>query len=1213
MASQDSTDGGQQLLLGKMLLERGLITPDQLREALAERARSLSDGSARPLGIILVAKGFLSDSQLVNLLAEQAPRPPSSSSGSTINIPALAPQMASLTRLGKYELESELGRGGMGVVYQATDMQLNRRVALKLMLSNPSADSKEASLDEERFVQEAQLSAKLKHPNIVTVYEAGIMEGRRFLAMEMIDGQALSDWRRGEGISLKQQVEVLRDVALAVHHAHEQGILHRDLKPRNVLVTGSHHPYVTDFGLAKSLGAKVNHSLTGSGAVVGTPAYMSPEQAQGHERVDWRTDIYSLGVMLYEILTGRTPFTGDSPIEILMKVVKDPVPPPSTVVEGAAALGLDKTIENICLKALAKKDRDRYVTAKAFAEDLTRWLNGEQVKVHAPKVKRSYAWAYIVGVAAGLLLVIGATIVMTVGRHPSVEAELDQGRKFMELHNYLDARIWFSRALAKDPANQEALKGEREAHVAADAVDRENQDKLRTLADAQKKEAERKRLEAEEKARTAQQEGLPEDEVQKLLAAAKSLDEEASRNDAAAKEVESRLYPTGKKPPKVDPGPAPDDPWRESVNLLKLVDLQRGVLRGTWILQDDKMLSDREPFARVEIPYLPPEEYDLRVVFSRKSGNDAVAIILPTRWGRSFTWEMGAWGNTVTGFQAVREPTRSPNHPWAVHSTVALENERVYSAVIQVRKQTLKVLLDGQVVSTWRTDYLDLSLDPNWKLRGNTHFGLGSLESPTEFHRVDLLEVTGKGRHRETLPILTLKAVPVSGIALKPGIVGDYFYGNDFEVQAYRRVDAAVNFNWGDGAAWPAGPVDGFSCRWSGYLQVPKKGKYLFAAASDDGARLFIDGVQVLANWRLNADASRSAPIWLEEGFHRIVAEHFEVAYLAVMVLSWGEVGGLPPAPIGAKSYFYDPQEAKPFQPPRFPEFLGTLAGHTNSVTSAAFKPDGKMLATASEDRKVKLWLIQGRRESTYLSPQPQGVLTVAWSPDGKRIATGAEDNRIRIYDASTGSEVRTLEGHGAFVTSVAFSPDGTLLASGSTDRTIKIWDLESFTERATLVGHMGGVEGVAFHPEGKLLGSASLDRTARVWDVEKAKEVLTLKGHAGAVQCLAFSPESRTLATGSWDSLIKVWSTDSGKELQSFRAHHSEVLCIAYSGDGKLLASGGTDAMVRIWEAGTGKELRTLPGHTARVNGLAFAREGRLLVSASFDTTARLWDLSSW
>ncbi len=348
------------------------------------------------------------------------PRPASpSAGGDTIR---LAP-------FGKYTLIRELGRGGMGFVYEALDTQLDRRVALKMLYTSPNADPKEALLDEERFLREAKLSASLpKHPHLVSVYESGVIDGRRYLAMELIDGQPMSAWRRLGSVTLRQQVALLRDVAQAVHHAHEHGIVHRDLKPQNILVDAKNQPNVTDFGLAKSVGTRAALSLTASGMVVGTPSYMSPEQAQGLSTIDRRSDIYAMGVLLYEILTGQLPFTGQSPVDILMKVLRDPLVPPSTAVrtrrpEGAAAPAPDRVpsavihavvdpgLEAVCLKAMAREPAQRYATAQAFAEDLTAWLKGDPVGARPPAVCRPRSlpggWA-----AAGVLAAVAAALGM---------------------------------------------------------------------------------------------------------------------------------------------------------------------------------------------------------------------------------------------------------------------------------------------------------------------------------------------------------------------------------------------------------------------------------------------------------------------------------------------------------------------------------------------------------------------------------------------------------------------------------------------------------------------------------------------------------------------------------------------------------------------------------------------------------------------------------
>ena len=249
-----------------------------------------------------------------------------------------------LRSLGKYRLVREMGRGGSGIVYEAIDTSLDRRVALKVFAENPLATAAGRSEDQQRFLREAKLTANLpKHPSIVGLYEAEIIDGKRYISMEFIEGQSLADWSESEGVDFKKRVQVLRDAALAVHHAHEHHVIHRDLKPGNILIDAAGKPHLTDFGLAKQVGADV--SLTGGGLVVGTPHYMSPEQAQGLKTLDHRTDVYSLGIILYEFLAGRRPFEGDSAMEIMMKAVRTQAPHPSTVMKESmaeVARGLDK-------------------------------------------------------------------------------------------------------------------------------------------------------------------------------------------------------------------------------------------------------------------------------------------------------------------------------------------------------------------------------------------------------------------------------------------------------------------------------------------------------------------------------------------------------------------------------------------------------------------------------------------------------------------------------------------------------------------------------------------------------------------------------------------------------------------------------------------------------------------------------------------------------
>ncbi len=384
---------GRDALIGKLALELHWVTALQLREALAEQWAEVESGKnrGRPLGSILVARGILTEVQLEQL-QEQV----------RISIPAYPP-------FGKYAVIREIGRGAMGVVYEAEDTLLGRRVALKMLITPSARDPEDGRPEEERFLRESRLHKSLPpHPGIVPVLEAGVIDGRRYLAMELIDGVPLNLWTRHGSVTVRQRVALLADVALAVHHAHRHGVLHRDLKPENILVDRTHQARITDFGLARMIGAEALPLASGTGTVLGTPAYMSPEQVRGGREVDARSDVYALGVMLYEILTGRRPFTGDSPYEIMMKTVNEEVVPPSKVTSIQINPVLYRNLENICLIALSKDARDRYPDAEAFARDLSKWLRGEDVRIVVPRRWRVWRSRRLLPILAGGLLLAAA-------------------------------------------------------------------------------------------------------------------------------------------------------------------------------------------------------------------------------------------------------------------------------------------------------------------------------------------------------------------------------------------------------------------------------------------------------------------------------------------------------------------------------------------------------------------------------------------------------------------------------------------------------------------------------------------------------------------------------------------------------------------------------------------------------------------------------------
>ncbi|HVW38599.1 MAG TPA: protein kinase [Pirellulales bacterium] len=293
--------------------------------------------------------------------------------GSTEPGPAAFPR-----RFGEYELLEEIARGGMGVIYKARHMRLDRIVALKMILAGQLA----AESDIIRFRSEASTAASLQHPHIVAVHEVGEQDGQFYFTMDYVEGASLADMVRVSPLPALRAAQYVKTLALAVQYAHEQGTLHRDLKPPNVLIDRFDQPRITDFGLAKRISG--GSDLTAAGQIMGTPSYMPPEQAQGkHDLVGPASDVYALGAILYELLTGRPPFRAETPLDTLMQVLD---------VEPAAPRLLNpkapRDLEDICLKCLEKAPHARYPSAQALADDLDAFLRGETVSAERGAVSR---------------------------------------------------------------------------------------------------------------------------------------------------------------------------------------------------------------------------------------------------------------------------------------------------------------------------------------------------------------------------------------------------------------------------------------------------------------------------------------------------------------------------------------------------------------------------------------------------------------------------------------------------------------------------------------------------------------------------------------------------------------------------------------------------------------------------------------------------------
>ena len=499
-------------LLGRILVDGALVDAARVEECLQAQSRAIEEGEdpPPPLGELLIRKGYASDTDIEQALdlqtkvrltcascgkdcaiedlnvesmdrcpscggpleaqasePEPEPEPPPPPPAPPPPEPAPAPDLGTISH---YQVLRKIGEGGVGAVYEALDTQLNRKVALKILRSDLREGAGAGEKEVRRFVREAQLAANLpKHPHIVAVYEIGDQDGCHFIAMELIQGRTFDQWKRASAPPLRTQIRVLRDVALAVHHAHDHGTLHRDLKPGNILIDGHEKPYVVDFGIARPVKLKPGDPGL-SGVIAGTASYISLEQAEGVPDLDARTDVYSMGAILYEILSGRTPHTGGSREEVLEKLRADP-PPPGGFARSRPFSTVDTAVERICLKAIARDRAQRTPSARAFADELTQWLESRE-KARAAGSRRPRKVLLIAGGALAVTILILVLVLALRPSGPDFQKDLRRARTLADSGRIEQALSEYERILVVAPALPAARDGrdEMRRRLMSDAV-----------------------------------------------------------------------------------------------------------------------------------------------------------------------------------------------------------------------------------------------------------------------------------------------------------------------------------------------------------------------------------------------------------------------------------------------------------------------------------------------------------------------------------------------------------------------------------------------------------------------------------------------------------------------------------------------------------------------------------------------------------------------
>lgn len=1079
-------------------------------------------------------------------------------------------------RFGDYELLEEVARGGMGVVYRARQRSLNRLVAIKMILAGNLATLESL----ERFRLEAKAAARLHHEGIVRIYEIGEHQGQHFFSMELVDGVSLADVLddytidpRADAVLNRNQERMIAELFVKIAHAldfaHQHGVLHRDIKPSNILIDKKGNPHLTDFGLAKLTGHEES-GLTLSNAVLGTPGYLSPEQAAGKLDVTTAADIYGLGATLYELFTGQPPFVGNSAVETMWRAIKE-VPPSPRQLNPT----LNRDLETIAMRCLEKDPNRRYSSARDVAEELERFRRREPI--HARPIgntEQLWRWCqrnpWIAFMSSALLLTIligtavacwewwraeqaNARMAKTLDRlqRDAVNDTLESGQNARALAKAAslirsNPSDWKAASLAISIMEQRAFPV-----PAAPLISRDDELTVARLSP--------------DGTRIAI--GSDDGTVTLWDAATSKQVDFAIRHGAAVAWVEF----------------SHDGRWLATGSKDKTV--------GLWNSESGEPIWDAveqaEPVVRV---HFSSDDLRLQIqttnTVSIISAADRSIQFGPKSYaGRIVRAKVIADGRAL----AVATKDHSPSllEVWNLENNdqiLRLETGASIDADVS-DDMTRAVAADAKSVTTW------------------------NLTSKTVLHQLRCDNGTFTGV--KLSPDATLFAVlgandwvrlwdTESGLSLTGELRHFYRLGGiEFQRSGGRLMswadDSLVQI-WDTKSGKPVAEPMRHTVR----VQYAESGisndrEVYLAALSHTKARNVETKTGAVQLWRIH---ERREPRDLGTRLNLVLYDDgARVSPDGRMLATGGP---------GKPLYILDIATGEPICMWKDLKF---------GVWGTEFTPDGRRLITTTASGQVGIWNIP---DGTAAFPPRQFKTTfqpLEISRDGAMFVTGSMDGIIRIWSCSTGEALHELH-HGSEINSVALSSDNRFAASAGEDNVTRVWDTGTGRQVHALVGHTNEVMRVSFSPDNKKILTCGLDHSARIWNAKTGKSLFVMH-HQGEVLDAVFSPNGRLAATASRDRTAMIWDVETGQPHVRSLLHQDALVTVRFSPDGTRLLTVGFHGL-RLWDAINGDPLTVyLPaqihsgiGFQSTSVGAQFTPDGQSVLLACSSPQLQLWTL---